>query len=99
MKKLIYVFLAVVLFAACSNDEIKTDVKQTTLEDMEIAEANADNLYIVVVDDNDSTTVFNPVTFEKEYQVVNESGNVKTAVLLMVVFFILGIGIGTIAEI
>ena len=98
MKKLIYVFLAVVLFTACSNDEIKTDVKQTTLEDMEVAEANANNLYIVAVDGNEKITVFNPVTFEKEYELMNTDGAVRTLFLVTVLFFILGIGIGAVTE-
>lgn len=95
MKKLIYVFLAVVLFAACSNDKIKTDVKKTTLGEMEVAEANADSLYIVVVDGNNKITVFNPVTFEKEYELNNADGVARTMFLLIFVFFIVGVFIGS----
>ena len=94
MKRLIYVFLAVILFAACTNSEIKTDVKQTTLEEIAVAEANADNLSIVVVNGKDKITVFNPVTFEKEYEVLNNSGAVGTSGLLVFVFFLFGVIVG-----
>lgn len=94
MKKLIYVFLAVVLFAACDNAKIKTDVTQTTLEEMEVAEANADNLYVVVVDGNKKITVFNPITFEKEHELNNLDGLVKTLILMLFIFFTLGFFIG-----
>lgn len=96
MKKLIYVFLAVVLFAACTNSEIRTDVKQTTLEEVAVAEANSDNLYIVVVEGKDKITVFNPVTFEKEYEVLNNSGEVGTLLLLVFVLFFVGLIVGNV---